>query len=193
MGFFGFSPSLKAKEVVFKNTGQHCLSLICCPVTPTSICILHVPTFNSNLCIKKSCSYLSSSAFIWKASSSQSSSLWVNSLTSCCWAKHRCTCKVTNYGLPLGHFGSQSQTTALNSTYKQEIPISQINAMTVISDIHWALDKRWLVLVEEVNFKGKLHATRPLCQTSMPADISGQCLSNLTNTQSSDMTDECRG
>lgn len=33
--------------------------------------------------------YLSSSAFIWKASSNQSSSLWVNSLTSCCWAKHR--------------------------------------------------------------------------------------------------------
>lgn len=36
-----------------------------------------------------SCAYLSSSAFIWKASSNQSSSLWVNSLTSCCWAKHR--------------------------------------------------------------------------------------------------------
>jgi len=28
--------------------------------------------------------HLSSSAFIWNASSSQSKSLWVNSLTSCC-------------------------------------------------------------------------------------------------------------
>lgn len=44
-------------------------------VTPTCICLPH-------------CGYLSSSAFIWKASSSQSNSLCVNSLTSCCWTKH---------------------------------------------------------------------------------------------------------
>lgn len=34
-------------------------------------------------------SYLCSSACIWKASSSQSSSLWVNSLTSCCEVQHQ--------------------------------------------------------------------------------------------------------
>lgn len=113
MGFFGFSPSLKAKEQMWysKNRGQSYLESIFDSVSNVHLILWqwHLDT--------KSCGYLSSSAFIWKASSSQSSSLWVNSLTSCCWAEYNHT---NNYGGAFRTGGSQSQTTSLNCTYEQE-------------------------------------------------------------------------
>lgn len=65
---------------------------ICCTTTSMRLCPAAWCELSLDL---QSSGYLSSSAFIWKASSSQSSSLWVNSLTSCCWAKHRQTYKIT--------------------------------------------------------------------------------------------------
>jgi len=164
MGFFGFSPSLKTKKsgvfLIF-NFYLHETSLFQSSVT-------NVHSFHSDLRIDStvSCGYLSSSAFIWKASSSQSSSLWVNSLTSCCWAKHRQTYNMTNYRIALETWRFQSQTAGFNCTYKQESPISQINAMSIICWYSLSSGYEMTALSGGVhrllNFKGNLNASRPL-------------------------------
>lgn len=97
-------------------------------------------------------------------------------------------------GLPLGHRGHRVKLQDLTAPTSKKA--QSVKSMLCLSsaDIHWALDQRWLVLVHWLlSFKGNLHTTRPLSQTLMPAGNSGQCLSNLTRTQSSDMSDENRG
>lgn len=147
MGFFGFSPSLKAKEQMWysKNRGQSYLESIFDSVSNVHLILWqwHLDT--------KSCGYLSSSAFIWKASSSQSSSLWVNSLTSCCWAGN--TIIRTIMGVPLGQGGHRVKLQALTApTSKNQS--NQCHVWLLLSfdgGVHWLL-----------NFKWNLDAMRPL-------------------------------
>ncbi len=102
---------------------------ICSLTTLTSIYCMSALSTVTSLVIRSS-GYLSSSAFIWKASSSQSSNLWVNSLTSCCWTEHRHPYKISTYRTAFDTQRSQGQTIRLNSAYEQEGPITQINAMS---------------------------------------------------------------
>ncbi len=133
---------------------------ISCPITPTNICLLYVKTVTSEELRLPVLFSLHLEGVL------QPIQQLVGELAHILLLRKTQRCKMTNYKTAFGTWRSQSQTTGLDCTYKQESPISQINAMSVIC--WYTLNSGYEMTCLSggvhrfLNFKGNLHALRPL-------------------------------